>query len=456
MESPLSLRCAIAQANADGVGDTISFAIPTTDPGYDATGGTFTIKPGSRLPIINAAGTTIDGTTQPGYIGAGHPIIVLDDSNALNVTGLNVNASHVTVEGMVVDDFSQCGISVGIGNIAAAVQGAVIQGNYIGVDAAGTAARPNNLGMCVNGSGVTNTTIGGTTSAARNVISGNKTSGIYIFQGNGTTIEGNDIGTNATGTTALANGGNGVAVNPGIQNTTIGGMTSAAHNVISGNTQDGVALFGGSGSVAAGNEIAHNGGTGVAVAPSSTVNAAITQNSIFENGAHGIVLTNQNPDACANESASSVYPSCPTITTATSSQIAGTVANCAGCVVEVFIADTVSTDNSHGEGKTYIGSATTDSSGAWTLTTFAHALLDGQSVTATATRGATAATRQTSAFSADKVVATGTGGDCATTNTCASATPELGSGELLATGLLPIGSALLYRRRRRRCATQQS
>ena len=29
-----------------------------------------------------------------------------------------------------------------------------------------------------------------------------------------------------------------------------------------------------------------------------------------------------------------------------------------------------------------------------------------------------------------------------------TATPELGSGELLATGLLPIGAVLLYRRRR--------
>lgn len=34
-----------------------------------------------------------------------------------------------------------------------------------------------------------------------------------------------------------------------------------------------------------------------------------------------------------------------------------------------------------------------------------------------------------------------------------SATPELGSGELLATGLLPIGAVLLYRRRRNRRAS---
>jgi len=36
-----------------------------------------------------------------------------------------------------------------------------------------------------------------------------------------------------------------------------------------------------------------------------------------------------------------------------------------------------------------------------------------------------------------------------------TATPEIGSGELLAIGLLPIGAVLLYRRRRTRRATQQ-
>ena len=322
-----------------------------------------------------------------------------------------MNASNVTVEGLAVGNFTSCGISVDTGD------GTVIQGNYIGVDATGTTAQPNTLGMCVNGSGVTTATIGGTASAARNVISGNTRAGVYIFQGNGTTIEGNYIGVDATGATALANGGNGVAVNPGVQNTTIGGTTAGAGNVISDNAVDGVALSGGSGNVVAGNEIAHNGQTGVAVAPSSTVNAAITQNSIFENGAHGIVLTNQNPDACANESASSVYPSCPTITTATSSQIAGTVTNCAGCVVEVFIADTVASGNNHGEGKTYLGSATTDSNGNWTLTTFTQSPASGQSVTATATRGATAATRQTSAFAADTIVAADATATSTATNT---------------------------------------
>lgn len=50
------------------------------------------------------------------------------------------------------------------------------------------------------------------------------------------------------------------------------------------------------------------------------------------------------------------------------------------------------------------------------------------------------------------LVPAGSGSVINCTPTCASATPELGSGELLATGLLPIGAVLLYRRRRTRRA----
>ncbi len=44
---------------------------------------------------------------------------------------------------------------------------------------------------------------------------------------------------------------------------------------------------------------------------------------------------------------------------------------------------------------------------------------------------------------------------CTGTSCGTNATPELGSGELLATGLLPIGAMVLYRRRRAHRATKQ-
>src|SRR5258708_773912 len=61
-----SLRCAIAQANTDSSGDTITFNIPATDPGCAGTPVVCTIKPIASLPAITASSTTINGFSQPG------------------------------------------------------------------------------------------------------------------------------------------------------------------------------------------------------------------------------------------------------------------------------------------------------------------------------------------------------------------------------------------------------
>src|SRR5262249_43831524 len=113
-------------------------------------------------------------------------------------------------------------------------------GNKVGTNAAGTAALPNALyGVWVTSSGagtLTNTTIGGTTAAERNIISGNGSDGGRI-EGSattGTVVEGNYIGTNAAGNTARANA-YGVEIAAGASNTTVGGTTAGARNVISGN-----------------------------------------------------------------------------------------------------------------------------------------------------------------------------------------------------------------------------
>ena len=88
------------------------------------------------------------------------------------------------------------------------------------------------FGFCGNPS---NCTIGGTTPAARNLISGNIGDGVGLGGGSGNTVQGNLIGTDVTGTLALANGQVGVAVGAGSTNALIGGTTVDARNVISGN-----------------------------------------------------------------------------------------------------------------------------------------------------------------------------------------------------------------------------
>ncbi len=120
----------------------------------------------------------------------------------------------------------------------------LIVGNTIGLDAAGTVARPNNVGGILVGDGnlvnaSTNNTIGGTTAADRNVISGHAPNDIAIFIqafSNGNKVFGNYIGTNAAGTAAIPNG-----IGIEIFNSTgnVIGAVGSGRNVISGNDDDG-------------------------------------------------------------------------------------------------------------------------------------------------------------------------------------------------------------------------
>ena len=77
-----SLRAAIYYAN-DHPGTTITFEIPTTDPGY--SNGVYTIYLTGQLPTLVGNGTVIDATTQPGF--ADTPIVAIDGSQILAEAG---------------------------------------------------------------------------------------------------------------------------------------------------------------------------------------------------------------------------------------------------------------------------------------------------------------------------------------------------------------------------------
>ncbi|MBV9468266.1 MAG: right-handed parallel beta-helix repeat-containing protein, partial [Abitibacteriaceae bacterium] len=113
-----------------------------------------------------------------------------------------------------------------------------VQGNYIGLNAAGTLAVPNTQGVLI-ASGASFNTIGGTAAGMRNIISGNLIDGVHIVD-KGTSdnvVQGNYIGTNLSGTAALANKGAGVTIANQAQHNTVGGTVAAARNILSGNTQ---------------------------------------------------------------------------------------------------------------------------------------------------------------------------------------------------------------------------
>jgi parallel beta-helix repeat protein len=118
-----------------------------------------------------------------------------------------------------------------------------IEGNRIGTDATGKSAMHNlQDGILVkNTSGYT---IGGETPTAGNLISGNHGDGVEISGGNSTGIVllGNRIGTDVSGTAFVPNLGNGVHIDKGASNNIIGGTNAGDGNLISGNVLDGILI----------------------------------------------------------------------------------------------------------------------------------------------------------------------------------------------------------------------
>ena len=213
-----SLRDAIVNANATVGKDTIIFNIP--GPGVK------TITLLIALPEITDP-VVIDATTQPGYAGA--PLVEIDGLAFVNgsTSGLVIKAGGSTVRGLAIGNFRN-----NAGILLNGCDNNVIQGNYLGVGADGTTQRQNSRGLVLFNS--SNNVIGGTTAAARNVISGNTNIGIEI-SGNGNVIQGNFIGTNAAGTAQLSNP-TGVSISTlSSINNLVGGTATGAGNLISGN-----------------------------------------------------------------------------------------------------------------------------------------------------------------------------------------------------------------------------
>lgn len=234
-----SLHEAMLNANATLGADTITFNIP--GPGVK------TITPLTALPDITDQ-VVIDATTQPGY--AGTPLIEIDGSMANAADGLVIKAGGSTVRGLSIGGFGSNAINVN------GCDGNVIQGNYLGVAANGTSARQNNWGIQLTNS--SNNLIGGTSAAARNVISGNGNSAIAINSGNANVIQGNFIGTTAAGTAVLTApfasfGGIRIPDSTSMDNL-IGGSVPGAGNVISGINGFGISTSG-TGTVIQGNRI---------------------------------------------------------------------------------------------------------------------------------------------------------------------------------------------------------
>ena len=223
-----------------------------------------------------------------------------------------------------------------VGTPALPATGNTVEGNFVGVNAAGTGPvgiKPNggvagspsgNSFFGIEVSGGNNNTVGGTAAGARNVV-GFNAAGIEVDDGGqGNLIQGNFSGVGADGVTPVGNNlhgivlrsddnlppplGPGNANEPPVRNNTVGGTVAGAGNLVEFNGTAGVAVFG-------------NPGQNNATQAQNNGNA-ILGNSIFENGRSnpafllGIDLTNQftfpkDDGATPNDSAGHGAPNDP-------------------------------------------------------------------------------------------------------------------------------------------------
>lgn len=158
-----------------------------------------------------------------------------------------------------------------------ATQSNEVQGNYIGTDATGTIARPNTAGIVI--SKANRNTIGGSVASnAGNLVSGNSSVGINILGvvHGGNKILGNRIGTTAAGTASLPNAA-GIRVSQCTAPNHIG--DAGGGNLISGNTGNGVRIT----NASAGQVIQAN-----------LIGAAADGTTPLGNGVNGIYIDSSN------------------------------------------------------------------------------------------------------------------------------------------------------------------
>ncbi len=229
----ISLREALIAANNTVGLDTISFNI--------AGPGVHTITVGATALPLNSDAVLIDGWSNPNYTGT--PVIELNGNNAgVGVNGLTLDAgsSGSTVRGLIINRFTGSGLVINNAN------NQTIQGNWIGLDAAGAnaAANADNGILVVASSG---NLIGGSSAVERNVVSGNSARGIYFIDADNSTISGNYVGTDVTGLQDVNGSASnllqtGIILDAGSSGNTVGGMTAGAGNLVSGNNHYGIEI----------------------------------------------------------------------------------------------------------------------------------------------------------------------------------------------------------------------
>ncbi len=403
LSGPGTLRQAILDANADPGPNIIGFNISGACPQ------TFLFSDTLPLPPITDS-LSIRGYTQPGAspntstLADDASICVQLKANDANsqIVGLRFNPTITTatfdVSGLSIGGFHD-GIRIDGGNYT-------ISGNFIGLAADGTTARPNGYnGVNVaapNSYVATTRMIGGPDPGDRNLISRNGT-GVMLVTGGGNTVRNNFIGTDRSGNVAGSNV-NGVYVaslSNSINDNLISGNSgtairiegaNGAANVVSnnrigvkslaicapppctpdynlGNAGDGVRVaVGAAGNNLSANTIAWNDGDGISLPDAGPLNW-ISANSMHDNGGLGIDLGANGVDPIDNDAtapagAPNRLLNYPVLDSAFGGNLGGSVhgslESTNGHYTIEFHADTAPDPSQHGEGQDYLGNGEVD------------------------------------------------------------------------------------------------
>jgi len=337
--------------NADGIDDAAERNLFINNPGFGMQ-----INGAATVVAGNYFGVAADGVTAAPN---GRTNLVIINTSDNTIGGLTPGAGNV---------IGSNGVSGSAGILLITVSGGtstsnLIVGNYIGTNAAGTAALPNvSDGIQITGDATGNTVSG-------NVISGNRGSGVALSAG-GNLVEGNLIGLAADGVTLLGNGRRGVQVQAG--SNTITGNTIAGNGFGAGSgTTGGIVVSSGAGNALLGNRLFANNGLGIDLGP-----AGVTAN-----------------DAGDGDSGANQLQNFPVLTAAVggpgATTISGTLNSTASTTFRIeFFASAAGDASGHGEGETFLGftTVTTDAAGdAAFAVTLSVTVADHSFITATAT-----------------------------------------------------------------------
>lgn len=217
-----TLRAAIEEADSDVEADIIEFSITGTGP--------HTITPGSALPSLTNP-LTVDGTSEPDYVDS--PVVEISGTSAGETRAIDIKSDDCVIKGLVINQFDGAGIVIEDGS------NNVIELNYVGTDPTGTMDEGNTeSGINVGGATSSGNII------RDNVFSGNDINGIVLWQeSSNSTVIGNYVGTSADGTSDLGNTNDGIVLNESSGNQ-IGGPATEDKNLISGNGNDGIEITG--------------------------------------------------------------------------------------------------------------------------------------------------------------------------------------------------------------------